>query len=233
MVKLTLVQGDCLKYLPKIPDESIDLVVTDPPYNSNIEWDKKDDEWQFKWLKEIKRTLKEGGSLYVFFAPLNMYGIEGFIRREFTLKNIGVWYHSNLYGAGMSYGNDRWKSTWDVILYAVKGQKAKHNQNISQKGYLKYGKGFDIFEYAQPRPLLHKAQKPLNLIEKLVDCSSNEGDIILDPFLGSGTTMEACLHLNRNCIGIEIEPKYTEICKKRLNWGSTLGDVEFKYEVVS
>jgi len=230
MINLTLIQGDCLKILSKLPDESIDLVVTDPPYNSKaIEWDKKDDKFHFNWLMEVERILKWGGSLYVFFAPLNMYGIEGFIRRRFTLKNLCVWYHTNLYGAGMSYGKDRWKSAWDVIFYAVKGDKAKHGKNISQDAYSKYGRGFDVFEYPQPRPLLHKAQKPLKLIKKIIDVSSNKGDSILDPFLGSGTTMQACLELKRNCIGVEIEPKFIQIIKERLNWGSSLGDVQFKF----
>ena len=229
-IKLTLIHGDCLRVLPKLPDESIDLVITDPPYNSNsVDWDRKDDEFHFRWLKEINRILKTGGSLYVFFAPLNMYGIEGYIRKNFKLKNICVWYHPNLYGAGTSYGQDRWKSTWDVIFYAVKGDRAKHGKNISQEAWKKYGRGFDVFEFPQPRPLLHKAQKPLELVKKLIDVSSNEGDIVLDPFLGSGTTMKACLELNRNCIGIEKELEYIQITKRRLNWGYSLGEVKFEF----
>jgi len=228
-----LIQGNCLKAFKYIENESIDLIVTDPPYNSKIEWDQKDDEFQYSWLREAKRVLKEGGSLYVFFAPLNMYGIEGFIRREFTLKNICVWYHPNLYGAGMSYGSDRWKSTWDVIFYAVKGDKAKHGKNISQIAWKKYGRGFDVFEYPQPRPLLHKAQKPLQLIEKIIDVSSNEGDIVLDPFLGSGTTMYACQNLSRSCIGFEIDPEYCNLIKKRC-FGRTFLDheVEYRFDIV-
>ena len=75
----------------------------------------------------------------------------------------------------------------------------------------------------------HPTEKPTELIKKLIITSSNENDTILDPFLGSGTTMKAGLELRRNVIGIEIEPKYIEITKKRLNWGSSLGNVEFKF----
>ena len=99
----SIIQGDCIEVLKEIPDESIDLVITDPPYNSRIEWDKKDNEFQMKWLKQIKRILKKGGSFYCFFSPLNMYEVEGFIRKEFTLKNIIIWWHRNLYGAGQTY----------------------------------------------------------------------------------------------------------------------------------
>ena len=68
-LKDKIICGDALEVLKELPDESIDLVIADPPYNSNVyEWDKKDDEWQFTWLKEIKRILKDGGSLYVFFC---------------------------------------------------------------------------------------------------------------------------------------------------------------------
>jgi len=228
-----LIQGDCLQVLPELESESVDLVIADPPYNSRaVEWDKKDDEFHLQWLKEVKRILKTGGSLYVFFAPLNMYGIEGFIRKSFTLKNVCVWYHPNLYGAGLSYGSDRWKSTWDVIFYAVKGKTAKHRKNISQEAWRKYGRGFDVFEYPQPRPLLHKAQKPLKLIEKIIDVSSNEGDIVLDPFLGSGTTMLACQNLRRSCIGIEIDPEFCKMARERC-FGRTFLDrqIEYRFEV--
>lgn len=213
----TLYHGDALEILKQIPDESVDLIVTDPPYNSErFSWDKKTDEWQLKWLKEAKRVLKKGGSIYVFFAPLNMYVVEGFLRKEFKLKNILVWHHPNQYGAYMSYGKDRWKSTWQAILYAVKGDRAKHGKKISEYAYIKYGKAFDVMIYPEPRPKYHPAQKPLELIIKLIDCSSEENDVVLDPFLGSGTTAVACEILGRKWIGIEIEEKYCEIAKKRI-----------------
>ena len=75
-------QGDALQLLDEIPDNSIDLVIADPPYNSSCyNWDNKNDEWQFKWLEKIKRVMKEGSALYCFFAPLKMYGVEGWIRK--------------------------------------------------------------------------------------------------------------------------------------------------------
>jgi site-specific DNA-methyltransferase (adenine-specific) len=210
--------GDAVEVLKSLPSECVDLVIADPPYNSGIEWDRKDDEWQFLWLEEAKRVMKEGASLYVFFAPLNMYGVEGWIRKNLTLKNVMVWWHPNLYGAGMSYGSDRWKSTWDVVFYAVKGKRAKHGKKVAEEGYKlnPNGGGFDVMVYPQSRPLLHRAQKPLELIMKLVYCSSNEGDVVLDPFLGSGTTAVACERLGRRWIGIELEERFCELAKKRL-----------------
>ena len=209
---------DCFELLKNLDDNSIDLVIVDPPYNSKvIEWDNKDDTWQLKWLTEVKRVLKEGGSLYVFFAPLNMYEVEGWIRNNLTLKNILVWYHANLYGAGMSYGKDRYKSTWDVVFYGVKGKKAKHNNTIQQIAYLQTGKSFDVMIYPQPRPLLHKAQKPLELIKKFIICSSEENDIVLDCFCGVGTTMISSKVLKRNFIGGEINQDFVNISNQRLD----------------
>ena len=217
--------GDAVEVLKNLPSGSVDLVIADPPYNSKMEWDRKDDEWQFLWLEEVKRVMKEGASLYVFFAPLNMYGVEGWIRSNLILKNIMVWFHPNLYGARMSYGGDRWKSTWDVLFYAVKGEKAKHGKKVAEEGYKlnSKGGGFDVLIYPQPRPLLHKAEKPLELVMKLVHCSSNEGDVVLDPFLGSGTTAIACEKLRRRWIGIEIEEEFCKVAKKRI-------EDEFKVE---
>jgi len=78
----------------------------------------------------------------------------------------------------------------------------------------------------------HPTQKPLELIRRLISAFSFKEETVLDPFLGSGTTMVASQELKRNCIGIEIEPKYIEMAKKRLNWGSTLGNVEFEFRVI-
>ncbi len=208
--------SDVVELLQQIPDNSIDLVVTDPPYNSSIEWDNKNDEWQFLWLEQIKRIMKEGASFYCFFAPMNMYNIEGWIRTNLTLKNVAVWYHPNLYAAGMSYGKDRWKSTWDVIFYAVKGSISKCTKNISTHAWRNWQRGFDVFYIPDERPKLHKAQKPLKLIMKLIDASSNEGDLVLDPFIGSGTTAVACERLGRKWIGIELEEKFCNIVKNRI-----------------
>ena len=132
----------------------------------------------------------------------------------FKVSMHGLFVHAE----GNSYGHDRWKSTWDVIFYAVKGKKAKHGKKVSEEGWKinPQGGGFDVMIYPQPRPLLHKAQKPIELIAKLVWCSSNENDLVLDPFLGSGTTAVVCERLNRRWIGVELEQTFCEIAKERI-----------------
>ena len=212
-----LYQEDCLEVMSNLQSESIDLIVADPPYNSKaIEWDYKDDEWQFSWLTEAKRILKPNGSIYVFFAPLFMYGIEGFVRQNFNLRNILVWFHPNLYGANISYGKDRYKSTWEVILYAVKGKKGLFN--IQQRAYLEYGRSFDVIQIgAVLKNRLIKTQKPEKLIGRFIFYSSNEKDTVLDPFIGSGTTAIASEKMNRKWVGIEINPEYCKLIIKRLD----------------
>lgn len=147
---------------------------------------------------------------------MNSYGVEGFIRENFTLKNKIVWHHPNLYSAGLSYGNDRYKSTWEVVYYAVKGDKASHGKKVAAESYIKFGRGMDVIIESQPRPLLHKAQKPLKMIERFIWCSSLEGDIVLDPFIGSGTTLVAAERLKRKWIGMDNNIISCEISEKRV-----------------
>ncbi len=208
---------DVMDFFKVVKDESIDLIVADPPYGSRVKWDCKTDEWQLMWLKEAYRVLKVGGSIYVFFAPMNMHVIEGYIREMFCLKNVVVWYHPNLYGAGLSYGRDKYKSTWDVVFYATKGKKVKHYNNVSSIAYQVFGCGFDVMTYPQPRPLLFKAQKPLRLIEQFVVCSSEPGDVVCDPFVGVGTTAIAAVRHGRRFIVNDINKQSILIAKRRIN----------------
>lgn len=207
---------DVMEGFAELEDESVDLIIADPPYNSKIKWDRKDDEWQFEWLEEAKRVLKEGGSIYVFFAPLNMYGVEGWIRRNLTLKNVLVWFHPNLYGCGLRYGTDRYKLSWEVVFYAVKGERAKHGKYIAVEAYKRYGRGMDVFNIPAPIPRYRLGQKPLKLIMRFVDLSSEPGDTVLDPFFGTGTTAVACKILGRNFIGFDNDPECLKIAVERV-----------------
>jgi len=217
---------DVLDFLKQIENNSVDLIVTDPPYNSStISWDKKSNKWQLSWMEEAKRILKTGGSFYCFFAPLNMFSVVNWFSKNLSLKNVIVWYHPNLYGAGTMFGKERYKSTWDVILYGTKGPKSNCKKKVAEFSYVQYRSGFDVMNYAQPRPLLHKGQKPLQLIKRLIDCSSEEGDIVVDPFSGSGTTAIASKMLKRNYIVNDKELEFVELTKKRLADTSLFEDI--------
>ncbi len=214
-MNIKTILGDSLEILPTIPDGSIDAVVTDPPYGSGFEWDQATLKFQEEWISQVPRILKEGGSFYCFFGIVSLPDILLLVRKYLDIRNLLVWHHPNLYGSNLTYGKDRWKLTWEAIVYAVKG---KNKDEVAQKLYLYDGRSFDvIIEPAVLKGRLHKAQKPLNLIKKLVVAASEPGDTILDPFGGSGTTAVACKLLERNCIIVEKDPNFYQIMVERIN----------------
>jgi len=211
-----IICDDFLKISKTWPDECIDLIVTDPPYNSKIdEWDRKDNKWQEQWLREAYRLMKPNSSIYFFFAPLNSLGVHQIAKELFTLKNIIVWWHKNLYGAYMSFGKDRYKSTWEEVFYATKGK----GKNVQQRGYQIFGNTFDVVdEPAIMRKPLHRAQKPERILARFIANSSDEGDIVLDPFCGSGSTCAVAGKLGRNFIGVEMNQEFANLAKNRVKF---------------
>lgn len=248
MVRLTLINDDCLRAMPSLPAESIDLLVTDPPYNisglsENIELHGKPvnlsdfGEWDYQYdpkpfLSEIKRLLKPNGQAYIFCADrqIGTY-ISLFQEYGFCYKNLLVVHKENLMPKVRHFS---WRAGCEYIVYALKQDlksdeytfnwQGQHEMDtllrtniVGGKNRLNTDKRYD-----------HPAQKALEIVKRLIKVSSNEGCTVLDPYLGSGTTMQACLELGRNCVGIERDSKYIEVTKDRLNWGSTLGiGVEF------
>lgn len=257
MIKLTLIQGDALKVLKKIPDESVDLVITDPPYNisqdnkrlsrknlsskthkrsSDIildfgDWDKMDEkeykDFTEKWFSEVVRVLKSKSWFLSFFSKERIGyftdPLDGLFKKYgFKTRTIITWCKSN---PTPSFRKVNFLSSTEFIVVGSKG-KCKVKNFLEQKHMKNY---FITPNSSIWKETTHPTEKPISIIKWLIKILSNEGDTILDTFLGSGTTMKAGLELRRNVIGIEIEPKYIEIVKKRLNWGSSLGNVEFKF----
>ncbi|MGB9845862.1 MAG: DNA-methyltransferase [Methanothermobacter tenebrarum] len=239
MVKLTLIQGDCLKALSSLNDKSIDLIVTDPPFFMRLDSfkisnkGKKGSEFKFfrksfadlsvflpffnNLFIEIERIMKPTGRIYIF-CDGQTYPIFWYYLFPFTkIVRPLVWDKKT------SLVGYTWRHQFEIIVYA--------EMPIAKP--VPTGEG-DIISYPAVKlsDRMHPAEKPVGLLEKIISKSSSENDIVLDMFLGSGATMEACLRTERNCIGIEIEPAYIEICKKRLNWGSTLYNVQFEFKVI-
>ncbi len=241
MIKLTLIEGDALKVLPTLPGESVDLIIADPPFfvlkqDPNLEsaeWDYFKDlneflEFTKKWLRECYRVLKNNSQMYVFWSQKwqkEFWNLD----QPFEIKRMLIW-DNPCKTKGFTSKMYLWNYT--PIFFLSKGDIVKFNASFTKK------ENVDVFRFPAPQPnfkkdkQFHPCQKPYELIKILIKNSSNEGDTVLDPFLGSGTTMKACLELKRNCIGIEINPKYVEITKKRLNWGSSLGNVIFEFKKV-
>jgi DNA modification methylase len=231
---LTIIQGDVRTELQHLDAASVDLIIADPPYNVGKDFGNNLDqrsiqayrEFTQSWLTPCHRLLKPTGSLYVFM------GVR-FISYLYTLLEETYHYHFNSWicwfytqGLGKRKG---YSPRHDDILYFNRSSDFTFNLDavrIPQKYYrarnnMRGANPGDVWEfshihYCHPNRQNHPTQKPEGLIERMIRASSNEGDVVLDPFLGSGTTARVCQQLNRSCIGVELNPAYIEMTKKRL-----------------
>lgn len=217
-----VLHGDCLEWMPQIEDESIQLMLTDPPYNvsrkSNFhtmkrrgvnfgEWDEGFD--QIKWLEIACDKVKKGGSVVVFNDYKNI-GVmkETLENKGFTIKEMLIWHKTN----PMPRNRDRlYVTSIEIALWAVKGKGWVFNRQRET-----YENAIFKSPIVNHKQRHHPTQKPLNVIEELVRIHSNENDVVLDCFLGSGTTAIAAINTNRNFIGIEKEWEYCEIANRRI-----------------
>lgn len=236
--------------LNNIPSESIDLIVTDPPYLINYkEWDNKEFEWHNEWLKECYRILKPGGTIWSFMAFTDKSGKENIsakfielLNKYFIvdLRNTVVWARQKGRGSSKHLKSQREdiyyaykdgaKPTWnnlkmlrEVICPYVKDGKPRGwflDENGKRVRWTGLG---NVWTYNAPQwnskteKQLHPAQKPILLIERLIRLSSNEENIVLDPFIGSGTTALAAILANRKFIGTELNKEYYDIANKRIS----------------
>lgn len=283
------IQGDCIEYMKKIEDNSIDLVVADPPYWKVIgekwdyKWKTEEDyvKWSLKWIEEVARILRIGGTFYCFgyfrtlalLVPhLEQFGLElrqqiiidkgirsvsgratkkykifpnvtesilfiikdnkkfikPFLKERqkeigLTAKQINEALGVKSNGGGMwsiYTGNnvceqfpteELWNKLSKILNFNLSYKKVAQTFN-PQMGYTDVWTDIDFYKEKH----LHPTQKPLRLIKRLVEASSNEGDIVLDPFAGSGSTQVACIHLNRHYIGIEMDTNYYQMASKRI-----------------
>ena len=220
MEEIDLRLGDCLEVMKIISDKSIDLCLTDPPYNiakdNNFatmgragidfgEWDKGFD--LFSYIDQVSRVLKKDGSFVVFNAWRNLGAIADYAEKQgFDTKDMIRLEKSN----PMPRNRDRrYITDYECAIWFVKkGAKWTFNRQDSKYQRPKF--------VASIESGLHPTQKNLGLMEELVKIHSNQEDTVIDPFMGSGTTGLACKNLGRKFIGIEKQPNYFEIAKKRI-----------------
>lgn len=209
--------GDALKLIQSVDDESIDLIIADPPYGIGYQssWKVKDeqhpkienDEKPFTdWLPEAYRVLKKTGSLICFCRWDVENTFSDAIRASgFDLKSQVIW---DRVDPGMGDLKAQFAPRHDNLLFATKGEF--EFKNGRPNSVLK-------FMCANHTQLIHPNQKPLELIRHLINKLSQKGDTVLDPFTGSGTTCVACKQLGRNFIAFEIEEMYVALANKRVN----------------
>ena len=197
--------GDCIEILKQIPSESVDLVITDPPYGTKTNPRDTFMIGEFSnvmplVLPEIFRVLKKDGGFYCFTSWSMMSDWLLRYQQYFKLQNIIVWDKQRHSGC---YSSQSWQFTWEGIFYGIKGKRPIREYMPDVIKTEEKGKRIAM-------------QKPVDIIEKLIKASSDEGQTILDPFAGSGSTLVACKNTNRNFIGIEINPEFSDLSKKRV-----------------
>lgn len=221
--RLKLYNEDAMNLLSSIDENSIDLIITDPPYyvlnrqSWDSQWNSKDEylSWMSAILNELYRVLKENRASFIFFSQKYMFDFYDIIKEsKFKFKRMLIWHHKNL----AKPTNKMYLWTYDPIFYLIKGEK----NDVFHPSFLK-SENVDVFTIPKPQnwnnqhPRYHPAEKPVKLLEILIKVNSNEGDVILDPFMGSASTGVASLRLNRKFIGCDISPKYVSIAKERLS----------------
>jgi adenine-specific DNA-methyltransferase len=244
--KHKIIYADVLEALKMLPDNSVDLIFADPPYNigknfnGKIEkWDTEESylEWCYEWLDLCIQKLKPNGSFYVMTATQFMPYFDIHLRNKLTILSRLVWsYDSSGVQAKKYYG-----SMYEPILFCVK-DKNNYTFNINdilveaktgaKRKLIDYRKAVptvynsekvpgNVWEFSRVRYRMdeyenHPTQKPISLLERIIKASSNEGDLVLDPFSGTFTTCYVAKKLNRNSIGIELQDEYVKIGLRRL-----------------
>ena len=233
--ELTAICGDAIEELKKIPDKSIRLIVTDPPYNLNKNYGTNQDNLEFqdyldfsrKWLKESKRILTDDGTIYIFMGMRYISYIYSILEQELgmTFNSWITWFYTQGIGKrkGFSPRHD------DILMFTKSPKKYVFNLDdirVPQKFYRSVNNmrganpgnvwEFSHMHYCNKNRKKHPTQKPEGLFERIILASSDPGDTILDPFVGSGTALRVCQQTKRKGIGIDINPEYIEMTKERL-----------------
>ena len=209
---INLMQGDCLEMMKEIPDGSVDMVLTDIPYgevNQKSSGLRKLDRGNADtcdfdlnvMVDEFCRVA--GGSFYVFCGTEQISVITAAFKRHKLTTRVCAWEKSN---PSPMNGSRLWVSGLEFCVFARK-PKATFNEHC-QKALWKFPVG---------RSKIHPTEKPVALMDRLAKASTNKGDTILDPFMGSGTTGVAAKNLNRSFIGIELDETYFNIAKERID----------------
>ena len=233
-MQIKIIEGDAIKCLRQIESDSIDLIIADPPYNLGKDYGNNNDQKSFDdyiefskiWIKESHRILKNSGTIYVFMGVRFISYLFAILEKEygFVFNSWITWHYTQ--GLGRTKG---FSPRHDDILMFTKTENYKYfldNIRIPQKYYRSINnmRGanpgdvwmFSHVHYCNSNRQEHPTQKPEGIIERMVLASSEEKDIIVDPFSGSGTTLRVCQQLNRSCIGIELNPEYVQLTKSRL-----------------
>lgn len=234
---MMLIKGNCLEAMKNLKDNSVDLIVTDPPYNlgnfmrnrdTNLKkmrenffgdagWDDLDySEWvenMDAFFQESTRILKKGGAMVVFMSLIKVETLIKLAEKnKLYYKTTGIWHKTNPMPRNM---NLHFINSVEGWVYFVNGARTGTFNNNSKAIH-------DFIETSltpgnEKRYGGHPTQKPEGVIKHFLELLSNHGDVIMDPFMGSGTTGVVAKRLERNFIGIELQEDYFDVAKKRIS----------------
>ncbi|MCF1585221.1 site-specific DNA-methyltransferase [Tetragenococcus koreensis] len=211
---------DCLEGMKRIPDKSIDLIVTDPPYLVNYKTGhRKDKTHRFNkvilnddneqliidYINECYRILKNNSAMYMFCSSDKVDFFKQQLENKFKIKNMIIWIKNNHTAGDLKGAFGR---KYEIIFLVVKGVNHFNGKRLT-----------DVWEFdrVSGKKQLHQNQKPLDLIKQCIEKHSDDGDLVFDGFVGSGTTAIACKELNRNYIGFELDKGYYDIAIERIS----------------
>ena len=243
MAKIELYNGDCLELMKNIPDKSVDMILCDLPYGTTAcKWDTVIP-FEPLW-EQYNRIIKDNGAIVLFgsepfSSALRMSNIKNFKydwiwnkklagngilakKQPLKIHEIVSVFNSGIYIPQMTKGRYRKKMTGGIKESEITGGNSVVDEYSNDLYYPKTILEYGIGNMRKGR--LHPTQKPVALLEYLIKTYTNEGNVVLDNCMGSGSTGVACVNTNRNFIGIELDKDYFNIAKERI--GNAKGGVE-------
>ncbi len=243
----TILEGDCIAEMARLPDKSVDMIFADPPYNLQLggdlfrpeggkvdacddDWDKFEslaayDDFTREWLAEARRVLKDDGTIWVIGSYHNIYRVGSLLQdADFWILNDIVWRKAN---PMPNFRGTRFTNAHETLIWCAKEEKARYtfnyramkalNDDLQMRSdwVLPICSGSErVKDDAGDKA--HPTQKPESLLYRVLLACTKPGDVVLDPFFGTGTTGAVARRLGRRWIGIERERNYVKVALQRI-----------------
>jgi modification methylase len=243
----TILQGDCIAEMARLPDKSVDMIFADPPYNLQLggdlfrpeggkvdacddDWDKFDslaayDGFTRDWLDQARRILKDNGTIWVIGSYHNIYRVGALLQdADFWILNDIVWRKTN---PMPNFRGTRFTNAHETLIWCAKDEKARYtfnyramkalNDDLQMRSdwLLPICSGGERVK-GDDGSKAHPTQKPEALLYRILLACTKPGNVVLDPFFGTGTTGAVARRLGRNWIGIERETAYVKVAHERI-----------------
>ncbi|HXS49158.1 MAG TPA: site-specific DNA-methyltransferase [Sphingomicrobium sp.] len=244
----TILQGDCIAEMARLPDKSVDMIFADPPYNLQLggdlfrpegsrvdavddEWDKFDslatyDNFTRDWLDQARRILKDDGTIWVIGSYHNIYRVGALLQdADFWILNDIVWRKTN---PMPNFRGTRFTNAHETLIWCAKDEKSRYtfnyramkalNDDLQMRSdwLLPICAGAERVK-GEDGSKAHPTQKPEALLYRILLACTKPGDVVLDPFFGTGTTGAVARRLCRRWIGIERESAYVKVARERID----------------